>query len=522
MTTELRYDPLITQAGRSDATPLEPCAFVLFGASGDLAHRMVVPALFKLWRRGALPRPFHLVGYARTEMTEEAFRAGMREAVLARPSADDEAAWEAFAARMSYLSAPYEGEDSGYHRLAERLAACDAEGAGGRRLFYLATPPATFCPIIARLSELGLVGRRYQAGESGWARVIIEKPFGRDLASARRLNAEIAREIDEHCVYRIDHYLGKEAVQNLFTLRFANGIFEPVWNHHYIDHVQITAAETLGVEGRGGYYETAGALRDMVQNHLMQLLALVAIEPPATWSSTAVRNEKVKVLSAVRRFEVSEVSRLAVRGQYGPGELGGKAVPGYREEPGVPSGSTVETYAALTLHIDNWRWAGVPFFLRSGKRLSTRHTEIAVQFKPAPHTPFPVPEGSGGANTIVAEFTPHERLVLRVAGKLPGHGMHAAPLALEYCPSCLSDAVTVPAPYENLLLDAMRGDPTFFARADEVEASWAIIDPVLRHWADDPPVGFPNYAAGTHGPAAADALLAREGRVWRSLRGDGL
>ena len=520
MSSETHVDAQMLLGGALPPTPPEPCVLVLFGASGDLAHRMVVPALFRLWRRGLLPPGFQLVGYARTPMTGDEYRAAMQASVLAQALPGDAEAWPAFAAAISYLAAQYAGDDEGYQRLAGELVRCDAEGTGGRRLFYLATPPDTFAPIVRHLSAVGLIGHGYTPPAGGWSRVIVEKPFGRDAASARALNVAIAQDIEEHSVYRIDHYLGKEAAQNLFAFRFANGIFEPVWNRNFVDHVQITAAEPLGLEGRAGYYERAGALRDMIQNHLLQLMALVAIEPPSAWNSTAVRNEKVKVLRAVRRYGEAEVTRMAVRGQYGAGELAGTRVPGYREEAGVATASATETYAALALYIDNWRWAGVPFYLRAGKRLTARRTEIAVQFKPAPHTPFPVPEGSGGANTRVVEFAPQERLTLRAAGKLPGQGMHVAPLALDYCPACLPGAQATPSAYENLLLDAMRGDPTFFARADEVEASWAIIEPVLRAWASEPAVGFPNYAAGTHGPSQADALLAREGRVWRPLRRD--
>jgi len=331
------------------------------------------------------------------------------------------------------------------------------------------------------------------------------------------LNAEVARGFDEEEVYRIDHFLGKEIVQNLFALRFANAIFEPVWNRHYIDHVQITAAETLGMEGRGGYYETAGAMRDMIQNHLLQLCAVVAIEPPAQWNPRAVRDEKVKVLRAVRTMAPEAVDHEAVRGQYGAGAIVGEPVPGYRDEPKVAADSPVGTYAALKLHIDNVRWAGVPFYLRSGKRLARRATEIIIEFKPAPHTPWGHAGADGDAgrsNLLVVNVSPDEGIVIRIEGKQPGQAMRLQSIALDYCRVAERRGVEAPSAYEHLLLDSLRGDPTFFARADEVEAAWAIVDPAITRWAAERPSGFPNYAAGSVGPSAAHELLSRDGRRW--------
>jgi glucose-6-phosphate 1-dehydrogenase len=386
----------MTNAHGTDGTPhgtsepadpvVKACTLVLFGASGDLAQRMVMPAIFRLVRRGLLSPDFRLIGYARSDMTDDAFRARMKLAVMKDAKPGDEAAWDQFASRLSYIAAEYDGDLRGYTELSRWLEQPEPGGSGERRLFYLATPPALFNPITEHLSSANLAGAGYRPAAGGWARLVIEKPFGHDLASARELTATIARSFDDHDVYRIDHFLGKEIVQNLFTLRFANGIFEPVWNRNYIDHVQISASETLGVEGRGGYYETAGALRDMIQNHLFQLCALVAIEPPAEWSERAVRDEKVKVLRAVGR--ISQVERDAVRGQYGAGAVGGASIPAYREEQKVAADSPVETYAALELQINNLRWSGVPFYLRSGKRLARRSTEIVVVFKSAPHTPW--------------------------------------------------------------------------------------------------------------------------------------
>jgi len=497
----------------------EPFTLVLFGASGDLTQRMIMPAIFRLARRGLLSPEFRLIGYARSKMTDDEFRARIRKALMREPGAGDKQAWPEFAARLSYIPAEYDGDDlQGYAELAHRFELLDGgSGAGARRLFYLATPPALFAPIMKCLSDAQLAGQAYQPAKGGWARFVIEKPFGRDLASARALNADIARSFAEHDIYRIDHFLGKEIVQNLFALRFANGIFEPVWNRNYIDHVQITATETLGMEGRGGYYETAGAVRDMMQNHLLQLCALIAIEPPAEWNSCAVRDEKVKVLRAVRRINPGEVERDAVRGQYAAGVIGGERVPAYREETEVAADSPVETYAALKHHIDNQRWVGVPFYLRSGKRLAKRATEIVVEFKSAPHTPW-IPGGTVGKaarpNLLVVNVSPEEGIVIRVEAKRPGQAMRLQSINLDYCRCDERSATESPSAYEHLLLDSLRGDPTFFARADEVEAAWEIVEPVIESWELEKSTDFPNYAAGSSGPSAADELLARDGRRW--------
>jgi glucose-6-phosphate 1-dehydrogenase len=489
---------------------MESCTLVLFGVSGDLSERMVMPAIFRLVRRGLLAADFRVIGYARTAMSDDEFRRLMEQAVMREPLDGDEAAWNDFAARLSYVAAEYDGGDrQGYAELARRFDQVDpGTGAGARRLFYLATPPEQFAPIMRHLRDTKLAGPDYQPAD-GWARIILEKPFRHDLATARALNADIGRSYNENDIYRIDHFLGKETVQNLFALRFANGIFEPVWNRNYIDHVQITASETIGMEDRGSYYETAGALRDMVQNHLLQLCALVAIEPPAEWNPRALRDEKVQVLRSVRRITPDSVERDAVRGQYGAGDFAGEAVPAYRAEKEVAVDSPVETYAALTLYIDNMRWAGVPFYLRSGKRLATRATKIVVEFKPAPHTPFS-PHGSGDGvirpNRLVASISPHESVVLQVEGKLPGQGMALRPIDLHYGNVAGQATRGSPSAYEHLLLDALRGDPTFFARADEVEVAWEIVQPVLDRWAAELPSSFPNYRAGAAVPAGIDGL----------------
>ena len=519
MTNNVMTDDRTQVAAAKADLVMEPCTLVLFGASGDLAQRMVVPAIFRLARRGLLSPEFRLIGYARSKMTDDEFRQRMRKAVRRETGAGDEQPWTEFAARLSYLPAEYDGDDlQGYAELARRFALLDrGTGVGARRLFYLATLPALFAPIMKHLSDAKLAGQAHQPTAGGWARFIIEKPFGHDLTSARALNADIARSFDEHDIYRVDHFLGKEIVQNLFALRFANGIFEPVWNRNYIDHVQITAAETLGMEGRGGYYETAGAMRDMVQNHLLQLCALVAIEPPAEWNPRAVRDEKVKALRAVRKINPGEVEQDAVRGQYAAGVIAGERVPAYREEQKVAADSQVETYAALKLHIDNLRWAGVPFYLRSGKRLATRATEIVVEFKPAPHTPW---SARGAAderarpNLLVVNVSPEEGIVIRVEAKQPGQEMRLQSINLDYCRSDERGATESPSAYEHLLLDSLRGDPTFFARADEVEAAWEIVEPVIKKWESEKSMDFPNYTVGSAGPAAAAALLARDGRRW--------
>jgi glucose-6-phosphate 1-dehydrogenase len=508
------------QAGVAKADRVnEPCTLVLFGASGDLVQRMVMPSIFRLARRGVLPPEFRLIGYARTQMTDDEFRARMRTAVMREPKEGDEQAWADFAACLSYLPAQYDGDDlQGYAELAHRFEQLDrGTGVGARRLFYLATPPELFAPIMKHLSEAKLAGHAHHSTGGGWARFVIEKPFGHNLASARALNAAISRGFDENDIYRIDHFLGKEAVQNLFALRFANAIFEPVWNRNYIDHVQITAAETLGMEGRGGFYESSGALRDMVQNHLLQLCALVAIEPPSEWNARAVRDEKVKVLRAVRRMHPGEVKHDAVRGQYAAGSVDGKRVPAYRKEDKVAADSQTETYAALKLYIDNMRWAGVPFYLRSGKRLAKQETEIVVEFKSAPHTPW-MPGGRAGKgalpNLLVVNVSPEEGIFMRVEAKQPGQEMRLQSIHLDYCLGNELGATESPSAYEHLLLDSLRGDPTFFARADEVEAAWEIVEPVIEKWAEEKPVDFPNYTPGSAGPVTADELLTHDGRRW--------
>jgi glucose-6-phosphate 1-dehydrogenase len=489
----------------------DPCVVVIFGASGDLTRRKLVPALYALALEHRLPVEFTVLGVARRPLGETEFRRQMREAVAARArtGAPDTAAWTPFAAGLAYHALEYQDAPA-YVGLARRLHRLDAErSTRGNYLFYLATPPSTFPAIVRALGASGLA-----RGGPGWRRVVVEKPIGHDLASARALNRVVGESFAEPQVYRIDHYLGKETVQNILVFRFANGIFEPVWNRAHVDHVQITVAESLGVEGRGGYYEEAGALRDMVQNHLLQLLCVVAMEPPVTFAPDHVRDERTKVLRAVEPIRLEEVERVAVRGQYGPGAVLGEPVLGYREEPGVAPASTTETYAAVRLALSNWRWAGVPFYLRSGKRLPTRVTEIAIEFRRPPQLLFGARTRELPANALVLRLQPDEGITLRFGAKrpLPEFDLRAVTMDFRYGTSF---GVASPDAYERLLLDAIRGDSTLFARDDWVEAAWSVLGPVQEAWARAPGGKIPTYEAGTWGPREADELLDREGRRWR-------
>ncbi|HEY3227971.1 MAG TPA: glucose-6-phosphate dehydrogenase [Roseiflexaceae bacterium] len=496
---------------RMQRTP-EPCTVVIFGATGDLTHRKLVPALYNLQRERLLPPGFNVVGFARRDWTDSFFHNSLhKDAAQFSRSGLDDTLWNSFAEGISYVPASFD-DPAGYEALAGRLALLDEQGgASGNRLFYLATPPESYSTIIQQLGAAGLA----HSPSGGWVRIIIEKPFGRDLASARALNAEVHQVFDESQVYRIDHYLGKETVQNILVFRFANGIFEPLWDRRYVDHVQITVAETVGVEGRGGYYERAGALRDMVQNHLTQLLTLTAMEPPVGYRADAVRDEKVKVLRAIR--PITAVEDDTVRGQYGPGTINGQAAPGYREEPGVAPDSRTETYVALRFFIDNWRWAGVPFLLRTGKRMPKRASEIAIQFRQVPLLLFDAgPLSDIEPNVLAMKVQPDEGITLRFDSKVPGQANQIRPVTMDFRYNA-SFGVESPEAYERLLLDAMLGDSTLFTRSDEVEASWSLITPIHQGWDAAPPPGFPNYEAGSWGPKEADKLLGREWRAWRRL-----
>jgi glucose-6-phosphate 1-dehydrogenase len=480
---------------------------VIFGASGDLTKRKLVPALWDLSRGGHLPR-LGILGCARSEKSDDAFRDELRAAVAEQARHPlDEDSWRAFAQTIGYVS--LDGYDDGpsFERLRARVQALEeGHGLPGNRLHYLSVPPGAFAPIARHLEQAGLAPR----GAEPYGRVIVEKPFGTDLDSARALNGRLLEVLDEDQIYRIDHYLGKETVQNLLVFRFGNGIFEPLWNGRYVDHVQITGAETLGVERRGGYFDQSGILRDMVQNHLLQVLALSAMEPPSTFGADAVRSEKTKVLEALRPVTEEDAERRTVRGQYTRGSVLGRAVPGYLEESGVAPDSRTETSAALEIFVDNWRWAGVPFYLRSAKRMPKKVTEVAVVFKAAPHRIFG--EGGVASNVLAIRIQPDEGISLHLGSKVPGPRLEVAPVNMEFRYAS-SFGVEAPEAYERLLLDALSGDSTLFTRGDEVEASWRFITPILDAWRQG---GAPEpYEAGSWGPEGADALLERSGRRWR-------
>ncbi|MBI3636049.1 MAG: glucose-6-phosphate dehydrogenase, partial [Candidatus Rokubacteria bacterium] len=463
----------------------KPFSLVIFGASGDLTRRKLIPALWSLYAARTLPEPFAIVATARTGMTTEEFRARMRDAVteFARLQPPSDAVWERFARALHYIAGDPTAPEL-YADLERRLG--EIERDGGNRLFYCATPPSLYADIIAHLGTSGLARER-----GGFTRIIIEKPFGHDVATAKALNRQLASVFQEDQIYRIDHYLGKETVQNILVFRFANGIFEPLWNRNHVASVQITVAETIGVEGRGAYYEEAGALRDMVQNHLLQLLCLIAMEPPVTFDAEHVRSEKNKVMRAIRPIAADHVSDVAVRGQYGPGFSAGRPVAGYRQEKSVAPDSNTETYAALKVFVDNWRWAGIPFHLRTGKRLAARVSEILIRFQRTPHMIFRRSPAGVEPNTLVIRIQPDEGIALTVTAKTPGPDMKLAPVMLDFHYGDVFGE-TPPEAYERLLLDAIHGDATLYARGDWVEQAWAVIQPVLDAWGEEPAPEFPN------------------------------
>lgn len=498
--------------------PQDSVAFIIFGASGDLTKRKLIPALYNLACANLLPTGFAVIGFAFSPMTDDSFRAEMKEWVMNSPEASvfRQDIWDKFAANLHYITGDFEKPD-GYHELKKRLEELDSShGCCGNRLFYCATSPSFYGTIGRNLGKYGLLTP--QEDKTTWTRIIIEKPFGVNLKSAVDLNETLHRIFREEQLYRIDHYLGKETVQNIMAFRFANSIIEPIWNRRYVDHVQITAAESLGVEHRGGYYEQAGALRDMFQNHLMQLMALVAMDPPVRYDGRSVRDRKADVLRAIVPIDPENLGDVAVRGQYGAGDIHNMKVPGYREEEGVASDSCTETYAALKLVVDNWRWADVPFYLRSGKRLHSKLTEIAIQFKRVPHMFFQLsPEDQIEPNVLSIRIQPDEGISLKLGAKLPGPEMHIRQVQMDFSYG-EAFGINPATAYETLLLDAMHGDPTLFNRSDAVELSWQVLAPVLETWqATRPFTQFPNYAAGSWGPAAADALLARDGRAWKNV-----
>jgi glucose-6-phosphate 1-dehydrogenase len=504
----------LRQGLRLERVP-DPCAFVLFGATGDLAHRKVMPALYQLWRTNLLPAEFSLVAVARRPYTNEAFAAEVRASLekYSRIQPIDDPAWAELVKRISYQQLDF-ADDAGFDRLNVALDELDTKcGTAGNRLFYLATQPSQVTEIVR---QMGRVGLDHEMRGGGWRRVVIEKPFGRDFESARHLNHEVSKVLRESQVYRIDHYLGKETVRNLLVFRFGNGIFEPVWNRSYIDHVQITVAESIGVEGRGAFYEETGASRDILQNHLLQLMTLVAMEPPTSFQADALRDEKVQVLRAIAAPDTEQVRRDVVRGQYGPGWVQGEPAPGYRQEPEVDPESETETYVAGRFTIDDWRWAGVPFYLRAGKRLPKRATEIAIQFKEVPLRLFRESSGDPAPNVLAMRIQPDEGIMLRFAAKVPGLGLDVRTVNMDFDYDT-SFVVDSPDAYETLILDALLGDASLFTRADEVEAAWSVVTPIINGWAEMAPPHFPDYAAGSWGPEAADELLGRDGRRWRRI-----
>jgi glucose-6-phosphate 1-dehydrogenase len=488
-----------------------PTTLVIFGGTGDLAARKLLPAVYNLRRGGLLPERFRVIGIGRRDDDDERFRAHAQESIEAhsRTGIDDDT-WKTLEPKLEFVRGDIDDPQL-FKTLAERLDAADSDGEPSQRVFYLAVNPAFFGEIAKSLAEVGL-----GSGADPPTRLMIEKPFGHDLATALGLQTEIASAFDESQIFRIDHYLGKETVQNLQVMRFANGILEPVWNRRYVDHVQITMAEDIGIGRRAAYYDSAGAIRDVIQNHLMQLLSLVAMEAPVRFDANTVRDEKVKLLRSVRRYSQAEVPDYVVRAQYGSGWVGGEEVPAYVDEEGVPDDSRTDTYVALRVEVDNWRWAGTPFYLRCGKRLPRRVTEIAVQFRPVPHLPFARADiGEVEANEMVLSVQPDEGASLRLVAKIPGQSMNVRPVQMEfkYGTSFLGDS---PEAYERLLHDALLGDATLFTRADEVEEEWRIIEPILEAWEADPQ-GPVIYEAGSQGPAEADELLAMRGRRWRQL-----
>ena len=515
---------IVAASPRHEPKPADPCAMVIFGAFGDLTKRLVMPALYNLNRTGTLPRKFALIGVDLADGTAESWREhlhSMLESFVGNASAEfqveaiDEKAWSSLASRMSYVQGDITKPDV-YARLGDALAEAQKKNStGGNVIFYLAVADRFFGAVVDRLGEAKLTNQ--EEGKDGklrfWRRVVIEKPFGHDLASARTLNAQIGRTLHEGQIFRIDHFLGKETVQNIMAFRFANGLFEPVWNRDRIDHVQITVAETVGVEGRGKFYEATGALRDMVPNHVFTLLGMVAMEPPVGFDAQSIRNKKCEVFSAIPAVPPEN----AVRGQYGPGTVLGTQMKAYRDEPNVAKDSNIETYVAMKIEIDNWRWAGVPFYLRTGKHMARRLTEIAIRFKEAPHAPFKGgPSGAPTPNWLVIAIQPNEGISLQFEVKRPGPEVTLATVRMNFAYSDWFPKEPNVG-YETLLYDVMIGDATLFHRADMVEEAWRIVQPVLDAWAREK-ADFPNYASGTNGPGGADELIGRDGgRQWRAL-----
>ncbi|WP_205500736.1 glucose-6-phosphate dehydrogenase [Rufibacter psychrotolerans] len=486
-----------------------PTIVVIFGGTGDLTKRKLLPAFYHLYLAGWLPQEFAIIGLGRTPLDDERYRTRLREGLeeFSRTGKPDPDKWQAFNPHITYLTSDI-NDPQAYQQLAQKLEELEAAWeTRANRLFYLSIAPQFIGPATTYLHQTGL------APDAARDRIIVEKPFGKDLETARQLNQLLTRNFQEGQIYRIDHYLGKETVQNILAFRFANALFEPTWNRNYIDFVQISVAEQVGVEDRGGYYEGAGALRDMIQNHLLQLLCMVAMEPPVSFEAEEIRNRKADVLRAIRRLTPDQVNKSAVRGQYGPGWLRGNRVPGYREEPGVDPQSNTETYAAVKFYLDNWRWQGVPFYLRTGKRMQEKTSSITVQFRPVPHSTFAATMSENLLpNRLTINIQPQMDIRLRFTAKRPGLEMDLTPaeMVFDYGHS----STQAPEAYETLLLDALQGDATLFMRSDQVEVAWEVITPILETWESRPSLDFPNYSAGMWGPENAEALIAREGHTW--------
>ncbi len=510
------HDHPLEEPGQSTRS-LDPCIVIIFGATGDLTARKLMPALYNLKREGQIPSNFACVGFARREKTNDVFREEMKQAISehSRVKPIDEPVWDTFKNQIYYHMSEFD-DDAGYESLSKSLAEIgSSHGTRGNHIFYLSTQPSYFTKIVEKLRKHNLIYDHDESGEK-WSKVIIEKPFGHDYDSAVQLQKELTQYLSEKQIYRIDHYLGKETVQNLLVFRFANSLFESLWNHRYIDHVQITVAEDIGIGTRGKFYEEQGLVRDIMQNHMMQLLSLVAMEPPVNLTADAIRDEKVKVLEALRPFTGDDFEKNAIRGQYGAGFVDGDPVKGYREEDNVDPNSTVETYAAVKLFIDNWRWDGVPFYLRGAKRLPKRTTEIAITFKEPPGVLFQKTSKNNEPNVLAIRIQPNEGIALKINSKVPGPSSPIQPVTMDFRYGAFF-GLAPPDAYERLLCDCIAGDSTLFARQDEVFHSWKLFSPILEYWSKTPPKDFPSYEAGTWGPKSSDEMLKGDERSWRLI-----